>query len=141
MRKNKVFYALFVLAFSLSFLFHLSLTAGCSSAPPDRVALRSLQVTAKTVDTSMAIAGDLYKNGFITDKQKDDILAAYNRYQGFMTIAVLSLDAVKNQADIPRFTETVNKAAKELIDLINSFQKPKPTVYLPYLYIPDPLMA
>jgi hypothetical protein len=142
MRKDKVFYALFTVAFCLSLLFQLTLVAGCASAPPDRVALRSLQVTAKSVDTAMQVAGDLHSNGFIDDKQKEDVLKAYATYQSSMTLAVLTLDAVRSRNDIPAFTEAVNKAAKALIDLINSFNKPtKPTLFYFYPLIPEPLLV
>ena len=140
MRKAKLNYVIAAVLFCISLVFHLTLSAGCASAPPDRVALRSLQVTAKTVDTAMSVAGDLYKNGQITADQRDEILKGYSRYQSLMTVAVLSLDAVKNQADIPRFTEKVNQAAKELLDLISSFQN-KNTLHIPQFFSPSPLMA
>ncbi len=88
----------------------LLLLAGCATATPERVAYNSLATIAKTVDTAMAVAGDLYREGRapdstgawvvvdaskvrITDEQKAKILDLFATYQKAALTAAEALKA------------------------------------------------
>jgi len=66
-----------IVALALSLL----LSIGCVTTSAPVSAFKVIDSTARAVDVSMRIAGDLYGNGYITEEQKTDIVKAYEVYR------------------------------------------------------------
>jgi len=106
----------------LSYLLGLMIwIAACAPAPAWVQAYKTLDGVAITVDTSMKVAGDLYRAGKITDVQKEQILNAYDVYQRAARTAYGAVKAWNDgKAGQPpdRVMEDVRVAADGLVSLI-----------------------
>ena len=66
----------------------LLLVNACASTPRDRVVYNSISAAAEGVNTAMRTFNDLYQAGKATDAQRDQVLAAYAKYQAVALVAV-----------------------------------------------------
>lgn len=112
---------------ALSLLLGLMLwVAACAPAPPHVQAYKVLDATATTVDTSMKVAGDLYRAGKITDAQKAQILVAYETYQRAAKTAYGAVKAwndAKAGAPSDQVMADVRTAADGLVSLIEILRR------------------
>lgn len=112
----------------LILLLVVSLAApSCAPAPPPVQAAKALSVTATSVDMTMKVAGDLYRQGIINDPQKHRILAAYSTYQNAARTAYAAVRVWNQSAEgKPIDLDEVQRAANALIALVAEFQKKGP---------------
>lgn len=104
-------------------VFVLGLLNGCASAPPSVQCFKTVQGIAQTVDTSMNVAGDLYRDGKITDAQKAQILDAYAKYQKAAHVAIDGCQVVQDKDSADKLPQDVGQLAADLVRLIASFKK------------------
>lgn len=94
----------------------------CVSATPSVQCFKSVQGVAQTVDAAMNVAGDLYRQGKITDAQKAQILDVYGKYQKAAHLAIDGCQIVQDQGSADRLAADVGVAAADVVKLIQSFR-------------------
>ena len=102
------------------------LSLGCKSTPK-RIAFTSLESVAFAVDIAMTEAGNMYKAGQVTEKQKEDLLNHYRRYQ---LSALTALEAVSYDKDQSAPLQ-VASLAQAILDLLANWKQPAPTIGTP----------
>jgi len=87
---------------------------------------KTLSLSKVTYDSSMKIAGDLYKQGKITDDQKDRIIHYGNSYKDAHNLAVSSFLKANESgllSDQQEYISRLANAAIILSDLLNYITK------------------
>lgn len=102
----------------------LFLTA-CTPAPPATRAYQVLTTTAATVDLAMKTAGDLYRDGFISDEKKAEILEAHATYQKAARLAIAAARGAQDlqEKDIDGLINDAEKAAQAIVALVRKPQR------------------
>lgn len=83
---------------SLSVLLLVALV-GCTGVKPPVYCYQVAAATIHGVDTGMSVAGDLYREGMISDKSKASLVAAHNVYRPAAQAAVAACKVVGSQGD------------------------------------------
>ena len=89
------------------------LLAGCGVKAP----VYCYQVTAATihgVDTGMSVAGDLYREGLVSEKAKASLVAAHDVYRPAAQAAVAGCKVVGSQGDADKIIRELQTAADRL---------------------------
>lgn len=73
----------------------------CASAPPDRVALNTLQILKSTTDAAMKTANVLYQSGQLSEAQVRQLIADYDLYVAASKLASSALLALAQQPIAP----------------------------------------
>ena len=96
----------------------LLVAAGCSGIPAPTVCYQVTGATVHAVDTGMSVAGDLYRDGKLTDAQKGKLVAAHDVYRPAAQAAVAGCKVVQNQGDIDRVISELKIAADKLLEAL-----------------------
>ena len=103
----------------LSLAVPVAFTSCATPQTVHNVEVKSVLVVATGVDAGMKVAAQLFKDGFITKLQWDQIAAVHGRYQSLLKLTV---DAVKGNTSAPSPADLAALAA-EVISIINSYRK------------------
>lgn len=117
--KNLFFIGL-VLICIYAFMTYLS---SCASLETN--SYKTLAVSKTTYDTILSVAGTLYKEGKITETQKNEIITIGNKYKTAHNLAVTALlkyHDTKQLADQQDFIQKLGIASAALADFINTVQ-------------------
>lgn len=71
-----------------------------------------------TVDTGMTVAGDLYREGKISEAQKGKLVAAHDVYRPAAQTVVAGCKAVDSQGDADKLVAQLKIAADKLIETL-----------------------
>ena len=96
----------------------LLVAVGCSGIPAPTVCYQVTGATVHAVDTGMSVAGDLYRDGKLTDAQKGKLVAAHDVYRPAAQAAVAGCKVVQNQGDIDRVISELKIAADKLLEAL-----------------------
>jgi len=107
-----------LLSRAASALFLVAVLTGCSGIPAPTVCYQITGATVHAVDTGMSVAGDLYRNGKITDAQKAKLVAAHDVYRPTAQAAVAGCKVVQNQGDIDKVVLGLKTASDKLIEAL-----------------------
>lgn len=92
---------------------------GCKTGIPAETYCYQMTGTAvHVVDTGMSIAGDLYRQGKLTEAQKAKLVAAHDVYRPAAKTAVAACKAVSSQADADKVFFQLQKAADALLETL-----------------------
>jgi hypothetical protein len=97
------------------------LVVGCASAPPDRVALDTLKIAKATADSAMRVCADLYRQGKLTDAQKEQAILAYDKFAAAATTAAFALKAATTEGDANAIIVNATVALASLLDTLRAF--------------------
>lgn len=90
----------------------------CSGIPAPTVCYQVTGATVHAVDTGMSVAGDLYRDGKLTDAQKAKLVAAHNVYRPAAQTAVAGCKVVSAQGDIDKIVEQLHIASDKLLETL-----------------------
>lgn len=114
------------------------LVLGCASAPPDRVALSSLQAMKATADSAMRGCADLYAMGRVydptsqawtvvdpsrvvfTDEMKTKAIAAYDQFAAAAKTAAFALGAATTPEGANAIIANATAALASLLELLRA---------------------
>lgn len=96
----------------------LALLVVSCSAPPDRVALNTLQTLKATADAAMRVTADLYAQGQLTEVQKSGAIAAYDHFAAMLKVSADALKSVGTTAQADAIAQDASKALSELLALL-----------------------
>ena len=105
---------------ALPVLFALLVTVGCSGIPAPTVCYQVTGATVHAVDTGMSVAGDLYRDGKLSEAQKGKLVAAHDVYRPAAQAAVAGCKAVQAQGDIDRIVAELKIAADKILEALVS---------------------
>lgn len=104
----------------------LPLLAGCGSMPADRITYNTIDGAVNGVHAGLRSFNEFYQAGEATEEQREQVLAAYKKFQAVARAAVKI--APNATAASPDTIRLVSDAAVELLKLIEAFKaKPKKT--------------
>ena len=90
-----------------------------------KTSYQTLSVSKQTYDTTLSVMGDLYKQGKLTEVQKDKAIELGWIYKEAHNMAVLALvvyDASNNSADKGAFEAAIAESAKRLTEFLTFVQ-------------------
>ena len=91
---------------------------GCSGVPAATYCYQVSAGIVHTVDTGMTVAGDLYRDGKLTDAQKGRLVAAHDVYRPAAQTVVAGCKAVDSQDDADKLVAQLKIAADKLIETL-----------------------
>ena len=91
----------------------LALT-GCTGVKPSVYCYQISAATVHGVDTGMKVAGDLYREGLISEKSKATLVAAHDVYRPAAQTAVAACKVVSSQGDADVIVAQLQIAADRL---------------------------
>jgi hypothetical protein len=94
------------------------LLAGCTGVKPAVYCYQVTGATVHAVDTGMTVAGDLYREGKLSETQKGKLVAAHNVYRPAAQAAVAGCKAVSSQGDADALIRNLKTAADKLIETL-----------------------
>lgn len=105
-----------LLALLLAFapLAPLALSTGCANTSAKAVAYKSLKTTWLSVDASMQVAAELNRVGKLSERDKQDIIDAHNKYRQAFDTAITAAQLDWNTAT----PASVSALAADVITLI-----------------------
>ena len=74
--------------------------------------------TVRAVDLGMSVAGDLYREGKVTEAQKVKLVAAHDVYRPIAKAAVDGCQAVNKQGEADVQIDLIRKAADHVIEAL-----------------------
>ncbi len=92
--------------------------AACSGVPAPTACYQITAATVHSVDKGMAVAGELYKAGHLSDEAKEKLIAAHDVYRPAAQAAVAGCKAVQAQGDIDAVVARMKEAADKLIEAL-----------------------
>lgn len=103
----------------------LLFAVACTPAPPATRAYQVLSTTAVTVDLAMKTAGDLYREGLISDGKKAEILEAHATYQKAARLAIAAARGAQDlqEKDVDGLINDAEKAAQAIVALVRKQQR------------------
>lgn len=104
----------------------ITLTVACAGTSPDRVAFNTIDGATDAVQSTLAVFGELYREGVKTDpvtwnENRARAKAAYERYQATALAAVNLSQKVLDPTHQTSIVEMVSVAASETIKVIRAF--------------------
>ena len=96
----------------------LVVAAGCSYVPAPTYCYQVSAGIVHTVDTGMTVAGDLYRDGKISEVQKNKLVAAHNIYRPAAQTIVAGCKAVDSQGDADKLVANLKIASDKLIETL-----------------------
>lgn len=91
---------------------------GCTGIPAPTVCYQITGATVHAVDTGMNVAGDLYREGKISDAQKGKLVAAHDVYRPAAQTAVAACKVVQSQGDIDAVIKQLHIASDKLLETL-----------------------
>lgn len=119
------------------------LSVGCGSMPADRITYNTIDGAVNGVHAGLRSFNEFYQAGKATEEQRDQVLAAYKKFQAVARAAVrIAPNATSASPDTIRL---VSDAAVELLRLIEAFRSTKTSELQPrepeLRELPPPLWA
>lgn len=87
---------------------------GCTGVEPPVYCYQIAAATVHGVDTGMKVAGDLYREGLISEKSKATLVAAHDVYRPAAQTAVAACKVVGSQGDADKIVAQLQVAADRL---------------------------
>lgn len=103
-------------AFSVSLA--LLIAVGCSGIPAPTVCYQVTGATVHAVDTGMSVAGDLYREGRLSESQKTKLVTAHDVYRPTAQAAVAGCKAVQSQGDVDKIVDQLKVAADKILEAL-----------------------
>jgi len=93
---------------------------GCKSTgvPPETYCYRVTGAVVTTIDSGMKVAGDLYRDGRLSETQKAKLVAAHNVYRPAAQAAVAGCKAVGSQKDADEMVKRIKEAADKILETL-----------------------
>jgi len=91
---------------------------GCTGVPAPTYCYQVSAGIVHTVDTGMTVAGDLYREGKISEAQKAKLVAAHNVYRPAAQTVVAGCKAVDSQGDADKLVANLKTASDKLIETL-----------------------
>lgn len=102
----------------LSLVALVLLLVGCSGVPAPVACYQIVGATVHTVDVGMTVAGDLYRDGKLSESQKAKLVAAHNVYRPAAQTAVAGCKVVQAQGDIDKVVSQLHVASDKLLETL-----------------------
>ena len=96
----------------------LLVAVGCSGIPAPTVCYQVTGATVHAVDTGMSVAGDLYRDGKLSEAQKAKLVAAHDVYRPTAQAAVAGCKAVQSQGDVDKLVAQLKVAADKILEAL-----------------------
>lgn len=96
----------------------LLFAVGCTGVPAPTYCYQVSAGIVHTVDTGMTVAGDLYRDGKISEAQKDKLVAAHNVYRPAAQTVVAGCKAVGSQDDADKLVANLKIASDKLLETL-----------------------
>jgi hypothetical protein len=106
-----------------SFMFLIMLCFACAHATFISNSYKILATAETVYDTSLKTAGEMYKNGQISDEKKDEIIKIATKYRAAYVLAkqaVIEAETVKSEDSLKKAQEAIT-AFLNLSDELTSF--------------------
>ena len=96
----------------------LVFAVGCSGVPAPTVCYQVTGATVHAVDTGMRVAGNLYRDGKLSEDAKAKLIAAHDVYRPAAQAAVAGCKVVQNQGDIDKVVANLKTASDKLLEAL-----------------------
>ena len=96
----------------------LLVAVGCSGIPAPTVCYQVTGATVHAVDTGMSVAGDLYREGRLSESQKTKLVTAHDVYRPTAQAAVAGCKAVQSQGDVDKIVDQLKIAADKILEAL-----------------------
>jgi hypothetical protein len=98
------------------------LLAACATVPADRAVLNTLQIIQASAVSTMTVIGQLYQAGQITEPQKVQAEAVYNRLQAGCKAVAASASTVTTAQQGADLTVPLQQLCDQLTAMLKTFQ-------------------